>query len=198
MASDTACLRVPIPVFHRDSSAPSRRMRHTLRTCRMMTSSPTNATHSIPMRAAAVAVTPVLARPRLRDQAGLAHASGQKDLAQHIVDLMRTGVVEILPLEINPVSAQIVRHSLRKVQPERPARVSVQKFDELPVEPLVVFTMVIRFFQFDGSSIHQCLGDVLSAMRAEVSVKFCLFFCLRRQTPPFWPGPLSRPSLRPG
>ena len=41
----------------------------------------------------------VLARPGLGDDALLAEPTGQQRLAQHIVDLVRTGVVEVLALE---------------------------------------------------------------------------------------------------
>jgi len=43
----------------------------------------------------------VLAGSRFGDQALLAHAPGQKDLAEHIVDLMSTGMIEILTLEVD-------------------------------------------------------------------------------------------------
>ena len=37
----------------------------------------------------------------LGDDAGLAHALGQHDLAEHVVHLVRAGVVELLALEID-------------------------------------------------------------------------------------------------
>ena len=44
----------------------------------------------------------VLARTRLGDQAGLAHALSQQGLTQDVVDLVRTGVVQVLPLQQHP------------------------------------------------------------------------------------------------
>ena len=43
----------------------------------------------------------MLARPGLGDDARLAHAAREQDLAQHIVDLVRAGVVQLLALEVN-------------------------------------------------------------------------------------------------
>ena len=44
---------------------------------------------------------PVLARSGLGDETGLAHLLGQQGLAQHVVDLVGAGVVQVLPFEIN-------------------------------------------------------------------------------------------------
>ena len=56
MASETASFRVAVPVVTGITSAPSRRMRYTLRACLLVSSSPMKTTHSIPISAAAVAV----------------------------------------------------------------------------------------------------------------------------------------------
>ena len=48
----------------------------------------------------------VLARAGLRDDAGLAHAARQQDLAEHIVDLVRAGVVELVALEVDLRAAE--------------------------------------------------------------------------------------------
>ena len=44
----------------------------------------------------------VLAGAGLGDEALLAHALGQQRLAEHVVDLVRPGVVEVLALEQQP------------------------------------------------------------------------------------------------
>jgi hypothetical protein len=48
----------------------------------------------------------VLARAGLGDDAGLAHALGQQDLAEAVVDLVRAGVVQVLALEVDFRPAQ--------------------------------------------------------------------------------------------
>ena len=53
----------------------------------------------------------VLAGAGLGDEAGLAHPLGQQGLAEHVVDLVRAGVVEVLALEQQPhaeVGAEVV------------------------------------------------------------------------------------------
>ena len=50
----------------------------------------------------------VLAGTGLGDEPGLAHPLGQQRLPQHVVDLVRSGVVEILPLQQQP-EAQAAR-----------------------------------------------------------------------------------------
>ena len=49
----------------------------------------------------------MLACAGFRDDAGLAHALGKKDLAKAIVDLVRAGVVQFVALEIDLCAAQL-------------------------------------------------------------------------------------------
>ena len=110
----------------------------------------------------------MLPRPRLGNQAGLAHPLGQKGLSQHIVDLVGPGVVQILPLQIDLRPAQILRHLFGKIQPGWPPRVFIQKLGELPVESFVVLVVIVCRFQFNDR-VHQRLGDILSPVDAEAS-----------------------------
>ena len=63
----------------------------------------------------------VLARAGLGDDARLAHAPGQQDLADGVVDLVRAGVEQILALEINLRAAQFARQPLGKIQRRGPS-----------------------------------------------------------------------------
>ena len=56
IVSETASFRVAVPVLTGITSAPSSLIRYTLSAWRTVSSSPINTTHSIPIRAAAVAV----------------------------------------------------------------------------------------------------------------------------------------------
>ena len=56
----------------------------------------------------------VLAGAGLGDDAGLAHALGEQDLAEAIVDLVRAGVVELLALEIDLGAAEMLRSAARR------------------------------------------------------------------------------------
>ena len=50
----------------------------------------------------------VLAGAGLGDDPGLAHPLGQQRLAEHVVDLVRAGVVEVLALEQDPRAAGVL------------------------------------------------------------------------------------------
>ena len=114
----------------------------------------------------------VLARSRLRDQTGFSHFLRKEGLPQHVVDLVRAGVVQVLPLEIDLRAAKILRHFFRKIKPRRPSRVLIQKRCELPVEFRILFVSVISLFQLDHR-IHQRLRNVLPSVAAESSIWIC-------------------------
>ncbi len=58
----------------------------------------------------------------LGDDARLAHAPREHDLAEHIVDLVRAGVIELLALEIDFRAAAMLREPLGEIERRRPAR----------------------------------------------------------------------------
>ena len=78
-----------------------------------------NTVHSRPKSAAAVADGhAVLARSGLGDHARLAHPPGEQRLAHHVVELVRAGVGQVLPLEQHPhpqALATGARHSVTGV-----------------------------------------------------------------------------------
>jgi len=57
----------------------------------------------------------VLAGSRLRDHPALPHATGEERLAEHVVDLVRARVVEVLALE-QQRAAQLVGQAARLVE----------------------------------------------------------------------------------
>ena len=68
----------------------------------------------------------VLAGTRLRDQVLLAHAAGQQGLAEHVVDLVRTGVGEVFALEQH-AHPEPLREPVALGDRGRPARVARQQ-----------------------------------------------------------------------
>ena len=58
----------------------------------------------------------VLARARFRDNAGLAHALGQQDLAEAVVDLVRAGVVQLVALEVDFRAAETLGQPLGVIE----------------------------------------------------------------------------------
>ena len=59
---------------------------------------------------------PVLAGPGFRNDAFFAHVLGQQRLANRIVYLVRTGVIQILPLEEYPGASDRIGHAAGFVQ----------------------------------------------------------------------------------
>ena len=110
----------------------------------------------------------VLPRSGLRDEPSLAHPLGQERLTQHVVDLMGSRVVQVLPLEIDLGSPQILRHTPGEVQPGGPSGVLVKQLRQLPVEGRVVLAAVIGLLQLHDR-VHQRLGYILPAVDAKSS-----------------------------
>ena len=75
----------------------------------------------------------VLPGPGLGDDAGLAHAPGEQGLPHHVVQFVRAGVGQVLPLEQDP-HAQLLREATALGHRGRATSVVVQQVVELPVE----------------------------------------------------------------
>ncbi len=73
----------------------------------------------------------VLAGAGLGDDAGLAHALGQERLAQHVVDLVRAGVVQVFALEEDPDSPGVLGETLGLGQERGPAGVVLVQVGDL-------------------------------------------------------------------
>ena len=58
----------------------------------------------------------MLAGAGLGDDARLAHPAGEQDLAEHVVDLVRAGVVELLALEIDLCAAELLRQPFGEIE----------------------------------------------------------------------------------
>ena len=73
-----------------------------------------------PNRAATVATRDaVLAGAGLGDDPGLAHAPGEQDLAQAVVDLVRAGVVQLVALEVDLGAAEMLGQPLGEIERAR-------------------------------------------------------------------------------
>ncbi len=112
----------------------------------------------------------VLSGAGLGDDAGLAHALGEQGLAEHVVDLVRAGVVQVLALEEDPGSARRARRSGDLGEGAGAAGVVGQEVVELTGELGVGLGLVV----LDGDLVHggdQGLGDELAAEGAEVALR---------------------------
>ena len=109
----------------------------------------------------------MLAGAGLGDQPRLAHPPGEQRLAQHVVDLVAAGVVEVLPLEQQP-QAELGREATALVEQRRPAGVGAQQLVQLGPEggvgPRLAEGLVQRLAGGD-----ERLGHELATEAAEAS-----------------------------
>ncbi len=111
----------------------------------------------------------VLARARLCDDARLAHPPGKDDLAQHVVDLVRARVVELVALHVDLRAAQMRRQPLGMVKRRRAAHVMRPEVVHLGPERgiglgLLVFPLEVK------DQRHQRLADEPPAEDAEAAL----------------------------
>ncbi len=108
----------------------------------------------------------VLSRPRLGDHAFLAHAPRQHHLADRVVDLVGTSVVQVFTLEKDLGAAGKLGESLGQVKRRGPADVVLQ----VVVEGVLKVRIDLRFLILLGQPverIHECLGHEPAAEGAE-------------------------------
>ena len=65
----------------------------------------------------------MLASARLGDDTRLAHALGELDLAQAVVDLVAAGVIELVALEVDFGAAEVLGQAFGEIERARPAGV---------------------------------------------------------------------------
>ena len=112
----------------------------------------------------------VLSGAGLGDDARLAHAFGQHGLADGVVDLVRTRVVEVFTLEVNLRAAQFTAGARRVVD----RRGASDKMRELVLEFGEEFGVVlvpgVRSLQF-VDRVGECFGDKAAAVNSEVTCR---------------------------
>ena len=89
----------------------------------------------------------VLASTCFRDDAGLAHATRQNDLAQDIVDLMRACMVQLVALHVDFRAAKPLGQTLGMIERRRAAHIMLPQEIHLIPEALVCFGKLVLFFQ---------------------------------------------------
>src|SRR5690606_25568565 len=102
----------------------------------------------------------------LGDDALLAHAPRQEDLADTVVDLVRAGVVQLLALEVDLRAAAVLGQAFGEIQRGRAADVVALEVGEFLGDLGVLLGLLV----FGGQLVdqrHQGFGDVLAAERAE-------------------------------
>ncbi len=110
----------------------------------------------------------VLTGAGLGDDARLAHASGQQRLAEHIVDLVRPRVVEVLALEQDAGSSGVLSEIRGLGDDARTAGVGAVQTLELTLESRVDLRLESCLVELLESS-HEGLWNVATAIRTEAT-----------------------------
>jgi hypothetical protein len=104
----------------------------------------------------------MLPRPRLRDDARLAHAPRQQNLADAVVDLVRACVVQLVALEIDFRAAKMLRQALGEIERARPADIMLQQPVKFLLERRVGLRLAVFLLKLEHQR-HQRLGHIPSA-----------------------------------
>src|SRR5690606_27112857 len=103
------------------------------------------------------------------DDALFAHAAGEQNLPEHIVQLVRTGVIEFFALQVNPGAAEMPAQALREIERTRTADIILAVKRHLGLIGGIVLRLIIGALQFEHER-HQGLGDEAAAIDAEMTM----------------------------
>ena len=104
----------------------------------------------------------------LGDDPRLAHAPGQHDLTQHIVDLVRAGVIELLALEIDFRAAAMLGEPLGEIKRGLACRHRSRDGRPFPFGISVGLGLVVGLLELEDER-HQRLGDEAAAIETEMT-----------------------------
>ena len=110
----------------------------------------------------------MLARAGFGDDALFAHAAGEQDLPDHVVDLVGAGVVELLALEVDLGAAEVFGQPLGEIERARAPDIVLEQVVELGLESGIGLRLLIGLLERENER-HQRLGDEASAIDAEAA-----------------------------
>jgi len=111
----------------------------------------------------------MLAGTVFRDDPGLAHALGEQDLADAIVDLVRTGMVQFFALEIDLRPAEMLGQALGEIKRAWTADIVSAEIRQLLLKDRIGLRLLPFALQIQDQR-HQRFGDEASAENAETAV----------------------------
>ena len=110
----------------------------------------------------------MLPRAGLGDDALLAHAPGEQDLTDRVVDLVRAGMAEIFALEIDLRAAELLGQPFGEIKRRFSADIFMQIMLELPVENRIAAHLSVSALKLRQRR-HESFGYVATAVRTEVA-----------------------------
>src|SRR5664279_2793635 len=109
----------------------------------------------------------MLAGASLGDDALLAHAPRHHDLAEHIVDLVRAGMVELLALEIDFRATEMLGQALGVIQRRRPTDIVLEIAVHLRLKRWIGLGVGVSLLQIENQR-HQGFRDEAAAENSEM------------------------------
>ena len=104
----------------------------------------------------------------LGDHAWFAHALGQQCLTDHVVDLVRTGVIQVFTLKVNLCAAHFVGPATRMINRAGPTDKVLQLVMKFTQKLRVVDIARIRLFKL-FERMGERLGNKAAAIRAKMA-----------------------------
>src|SRR5665213_166651 len=101
------------------------------------------------------------------DDARLAHALGQYDLAEHVVHFVRAGVIELLALEVNLRAAAVRSKPLGEIQRRRPPNIICEVAVHFLLKFRIGLGRSVGLLQLKDQR-HQRLGNKAAAIDAKM------------------------------
>src|SRR5947209_6013622 len=112
----------------------------------------------------------VLAGPGFGDDPSFAHALGEKDLTERVINLVRSGVKEVFTLEINLWVSKPTAEAFGKIKRSGAAGESAEQTREFISETGIVLCAVV-FFRETLERGHQSSGHKHAAIWLQMAVK---------------------------
>ena len=112
--------------------------------------------------------TPWLAGAGFGDDARLAHAQREQDLAEAIVDLVRAGVVELVTLEVDFRRAEVLGQALGEIERRGAAHIMGPEVLHRRCERRVGLGLAISALEIEHER-HQGLGDEPAAIGSKTA-----------------------------
>src|ERR1700723_2634075 len=109
----------------------------------------------------------MLAGAGLGDDALLAHPPRHHDLAEHIVDLVRAGMIELLALEVDLRAAEMFGEALGEIQRRRPPDIVLEIAVHLGLECRIGLGVRVGLLQSEDQR-HQRFRDKAAAENTEM------------------------------
>jgi len=110
----------------------------------------------------------VLPSAGFSDDPRLAHAHGEQDLADAIIDLVRAGVIELVALEPYLRASELFGDARGEVERAGPADVMLEQILELFCEGRISLGRTVSRFQLKDQR-HQRFGDIAPTELAEMA-----------------------------